>query len=134
MRPATIEIVKDANTLSEEAKSRLDKYLNGFLEPQFRHDKDDEPNTIVCPACRSHIYAGGLMDAMFSTFEWGIVHGDGFCGKCRWPIRMYHFVRLDGDDEQRLVFPLAYRCYRDDACEQETDPATYWNERNEQDA
>ena len=129
MNPATIDMVKDAETLSDTAKDKLGEYLNGFLEPQFQHDRDDEPNTIVCPACRSHIYSGGIMDALMSSFEWGIVHGDGFCSQCRWPIRMYHFVDLDGDDKQRLVYPLAYRCYKDDDCEKETDPAAYWEGR-----
>lgn len=119
---ATIDIVKDAETLSAEARERLDEYLRGFLAPAFRHDKDGEPNTIVCPRCKSQIYAGGIEDALFSVFQWGIAHGDGFCGSCKWPIRMYHFVRLDGENEQRLVFPLAYRQFRDDDCTDEVDP------------
>ena len=131
MKAATIDIVKDVDTLSDGAKARLSDYLDGFLEPTFRHDKDDEPNAITCPSCNSQIYAGGVMDALLSTFTWGIVHGDGFCGECKWPIRMYHFIKLDGDDEQRLVFPLAYRCFKDDERTEEIDPQEY-SHRSEQ--
>ena len=122
MNPATIDIVKDAETLSDEARDRLDEYLRSFLEPQFRHDKDDEPNAIVCPSCKGHIYSGGIMDALMSGFQWEIVHGEGFCSECGWPIRMYHFVKLDGDEEKRLVFPLAFRQFRDDEMTDEVDP------------
>jgi len=30
---------------------------------------------------------GGLL---FSTFRWGIVHGEGECGDCGFPYRLYH--------------------------------------------
>lgn len=26
-------------------------------------------------------------------FTWGVVHGAGFCGRCSWPGRLYHFIR-----------------------------------------
>jgi hypothetical protein len=116
--PATIDMVSDANTLSEGARRRLGEYLNAFLAPVF----DDEKTHVKCPCCGSRVYGGGILDALLGTFEWGIVHGDGFCSRCKWPIRMYHFVDLD-NGEQRIVFPLAYRIYEDEERAREIDPA-----------
>jgi len=28
-----------------------------------------------------------------NTFTWGLAHGAGYCNKCRWPGRYYHYVK-----------------------------------------
>ena len=69
------------------------------------------------------------MDHLIGSFTWGIAHGDGFCGRCKWPIRLYHFVKLDGPEKKRLVYPLAYVCYEDEAHAVEIDPKAKYHER-----
>jgi hypothetical protein len=123
MTVATIDIVKDADTLSEGARSRLSEYLSGFHAPAYKENAGGERTGIACPACDSRVYSGDILDALLPGFEWGIAHGDGFCISCKWPIRMYHFIKLDDEDEQRFVFPLAYRCFKDDDRKNEIDPA-----------
>lgn len=124
MDHATIENVRCGDELSAEARKNLSEYLAGFLAPVIDSD------SIRCPCCNAHIWSGdGIMDYLIGTFTWGLVHGDGFCGRCKWPIRMYHFVKLDGPDEKRLVYPLAYRCYEDEAHAVEIDPKASAHER-----
>jgi hypothetical protein len=42
-----------------------------------------------------------------ATFTWGMTHGEGFCVKCGWPARLYHFIKTDGI-ETRIVRLLQY--------------------------
>lgn len=41
------------------------------------------------------------------SFRWGLAHGDGFCSKCTWPSRLYHFLNVDGV-EHRIICLLQY--------------------------
>ena len=123
MEACTIDLFSGSKDLSESAQSRLAGYLEGFHAPTHKENKDGKTATITCPKCGSHLLGGGIMDALLSTFIWGIAHGEGFCSECDWPIRMYHFVKLDGDDKHRFEFPLAHRCYTDESHETEVDPA-----------
>jgi len=114
---ATLADVGDADTLSEAARARLAEHLSHFLKPKLAD------NSIRCPSCDAPLWhGGGVLDALCSTFRWGLVHGDGFCGRCRWPVRFYHYLQLD-DGERRIVFPLAYRCFRK-GTDEEIDPAS----------
>ena len=124
MEHATIENTQcDTSELSETARATLTEYMSGFLAPVI----DDK--CVRCPCCNAHVWAGGkIMDAMLSTFQWGLAHGDGFCSACKWPIRMYHYVKLD-NGEQRIVYQLAYRCYEDEAHAVEIDQAASYHER-----
>lgn len=126
MEHATLENVGiEGPQLSAEALGRLSEYLTAFISPV----KSDRPS-IDCPCCGAMIYSGGgPLDALLSSFEWGLAHGDGFCGRCKWPIRMYHFIQLDKPEKTRLVYPLAYRCYTDDTHTVEIDPAAQKDER-----
>ena len=111
---ATLADVSDANTLGEAARARLAEHLSHFLKPKLAD------NCVQCPCCGGALWhGGGVLDALCSTFRWGLAHGDGFCGRCKWPVRFYHYLQLDG--ERRIVFPLAYRCFRKDTGE-EIDP------------
>ena len=55
-------------------------------------------NTVACCGCGAN-----LTGLLLGTFTWGMAHGEGFCGRCRYPTRMYHFV-----GERRFAFPLQY--------------------------
>ena len=50
-----------------------------------------------CPKCRSDL--GGL----FGTFNWGLVHGTGYCSKCENQIifRCYHYI---GECKEPIIF------------------------------
>lgn len=123
MEHATLENTRcDASKLSEADKATLTEYLTGFLAPVIGE------TAVSCPCCGAHVYGGGVIDALLSTFTWGLAHGDGFCSRCKWPIRMYHFVKLEAG-EKRMTFPLAYRCYEDEAHAVEIDPSEQKHER-----
>jgi len=124
VKTASIELFSEESRekLSAESINAMSEYLTGFHDPVFRDNSDEETATILCVKCGSHLYSGGLMDAMFSTFSWGIVHGDGFCTKCGWNYRMYHTVKCGEKEDPRFTLPLAYRCYEDDAMTKEVDP------------
>jgi hypothetical protein len=42
------------------------------------------------------------------TFTWGVTHGEGFCCKCHWPARLYHFIKDAEGKETRVVRLLQY--------------------------
>ena len=125
MNAAMLENFSNAKDLSIGAQERFAMYLENFLEPTFKANSDGENATITCPACGAHLMGSGIMDALLSSFQWGLAHGEGFCTDCRWPIRMYHFIRLDGEDKQRIIFPMAHRCYSDNDHKVEVDPANH---------
>ena len=83
-----------------------DAYLKNFAATVM----DGERGT-VCFHC------GEALTGMMATFlakgggfQWGIAHGEGFCGNCHWPARGHHFAkRPDGSDLFTLRnFVLSY--------------------------
>ena len=117
MEVCTIDMFSGSKDLSEGAQSRLAGYLEGFHAPVIKD------GVVKCVKCGDLIFSGGIMDALMSSFTWGIAHGEGFCTNCDWPIRMYHFVQLvDDEDKRRFEFPLAHRCYTDKSHAAEVDP------------
>ena len=117
MEICTPEQFSVSGELTDDGNKKLADYLVGFHAPNI----DDD--AVKCVKCGSHIFGGGIMDALLSTFTWGLVHGEGFCTECNWPIRMYHSVDLDREEKSSFQFPLAHRCYTDDSHETEVDPA-----------
>jgi hypothetical protein len=67
-----------------------------YLPPRM----DRAESHIECVGCGSHL--NGLFSG---TFRWGLAWGSGFCSRCRYPVRMYHEVDVDGKKEV-LTFPL----------------------------
>lgn len=133
MNTEATEEKEEISQAEETTQSLLDifgqEYLDNFLEPTY-DVREDETVMIKCPCCDSHIMGGGIADALFSTFEWGIAHGEGHCGECRWPIKMYHFLKKeDGSDRRRVVFPMAHRCYKDSDPDKEIDPKEHRQEQ-----
>ena len=37
-----------------------------------------------CPRC------GAQLDGLLGTFTWGFANGEGFCGRCNYPVRGIH--------------------------------------------
>lgn len=84
----------------EQINAELDPYFHAFARPAPR----DEPIVLVAdgvPGIELHFDRCIGCDHLISwSFTWGLVHGEGFCGNCGWPYRLYHFPRpADGGDE-----------------------------------
>lgn len=71
LRPAQFSDIF-ADTSTDDARAQLEPYLKQFLPPG------------PCVCCKQQL--GGL----FGSFTWGLAHGEGFCGGCRYPARAFH--------------------------------------------
>lgn len=80
--------------LSDEERSQLDEYLSAFM----LLGNDGE-----CPRCETRI--GGMLGMLIGGFQWGLVHGEGYCNRCRWPIRAYHFPKEGPIERFELLLP-----------------------------
>jgi hypothetical protein len=134
-KTASIEMFSEEarQKLSPAAAAAMSEYLTNFHDPVFKENKDGETATIICVNCGSHLYSGSVMDALFSTFDWGIVHGEGLCTKCGWNYRMYHSVKCEGEEAPQFTLPLAHRSYTDASCEVEVVPKALSKENPDDD-
>lgn len=89
----------------------LDAYFEPFAMPPMTMTESGRPSVgkHPCLKCGCPLHAE-LTDQLFGYggFEWGLVHGEGRCVKCRWPARKYHFIKGPGGEEQRIDFILQY--------------------------
>lgn len=60
-------------------KAECSDYLAAFVPPQAE-----------CICCGATLSGNEVMAAFLGTFRWGLVHGEGKCGRCGWPARAYH--------------------------------------------
>lgn len=69
--------------LSDEEIAQLDKYLEHYANTEGK-----------CVKCEKKLL-GTMVDQLIggSTFEWGLVHGQGNCKNCGWPVVLYHFPK-----------------------------------------
>ena len=66
--------------VTDVEKAQMDEYLSNYVVPPENR----------CIKCDSKLI-GTLTDQLLgTTFEWGMVHGEGHCRKCGWPARYYH--------------------------------------------
>ena len=74
-----------------------DEYFGRFAKPIFR---DGERREFLCFHCGQPLT--GVRAFLLSRgggFTWGLTHGEGHCGNCRWPARAYHFAKnAKGED------------------------------------
>lgn len=95
-------VLTDVATPKEDATPEFiadcEAYFSQFVRPVHRDNKPE--NEMVCFHCGEPLT--GMMAFMMARgggFQWGIAHGEGFCGNCRWPARAYHFAKkADGTD------------------------------------
>lgn len=84
----TIKHNASPEALTEYAavKATTDEYLTQFTLPHV------VKSSHMCLSCDSRlsVYGGGISAAFMSSFTWGLMHGEGMCGHCHWPARMYH--------------------------------------------
>lgn len=85
-----------------EILAALDSYFATFAQPELVVGDDGEKTcgNRPCIECGEPL-AGGLLGFLTSEggFEWGLVHGEGHCRKCRWPARAHHFVKDEQGEE-----------------------------------
>jgi len=75
------------------------EYVAQFVAPRVTRD-----GGLSCLGCGTDLYKPGFMGIFGgSSFEWGIVNGEGYCSSCMYPTRMYH--RLP---QGTVSFPLQY--------------------------
>lgn len=85
---------------TENDLPKLNGYLSGFVLGLGREDGKEVEQAGGCPCCLATL--GGFLTG---SFEWGLVHGEGSCSACGWPVKAYHRLYLDerGDDKGRLL-------------------------------
>ncbi len=96
---ATVDEVFTVHS-GEEFTEYLAEYLKPFASPIFKDEKKEE---FLCLKCGK-----SLNQFMLGTFQWGLAHGEGFCGKCKWPARLYHYLKLPDGTEGKITLMLQY--------------------------
>jgi hypothetical protein len=102
MRATDVADIKEQGEEATKAMAILDDYLKIFVKP-------DEHGKCIC--CGARQGAKNIVDAMLegAAFKWGLAHGEGFCSRCHYPARAYHFLKLDDSgEESRLCIILQY--------------------------
>lgn len=88
-------VIAESDTFTPAFAAILDLYLARFAMPSdVAATRPENP----CLKCGT-LYAG---------FRWGIHHGCGYCSKCGWPARAYHFIADENAIERRIVVVLQY--------------------------
>lgn len=72
-----------------ELRRSIEDYLSHFAAPKLKGENGEH----LCLKCNEPLL--GFMAALFGKggFEWGLVHGEGFCRNCHWPARAYHSIK-----------------------------------------
>lgn len=88
----------EGKTPPAELIEDINQYLGCFVAPILKDGKNH------CFHCGLS-YNGGALDNLFGEggFEWGLAHGDGRCRACKWPARLYHFIK-DRHGEDLMTF------------------------------
>jgi hypothetical protein len=100
MKPKPDAAGHEAEVAKERAAltAALDAYLAAFAV---------SPKPGTCIRCSAPL--GG----MFGAFEWGLAHGEGFCGRCKYPGRAIHYVNL-GEEYGELTVRTIVQYHPDD--------------------
>ena len=97
----------ESSSLSAEDRAALTIYFAQFATVQ--RDADGHQ---LCLGCDRRVL-GGIDAALLSggprntRLEWGLVNGEAFCARCRWPYRVYH-RNIGGDLITFLSLGLPY--------------------------
>lgn len=94
-----VEVRNEGTTHADYVEGELDIEA---MEEHFSHYA--KPGPCICCGAR----LGGLI----GMFEWGLVHGEGRCGACGWPVTAYHRPKRDG--EEVAFFQILLCAYPDD--------------------
>ncbi len=97
------DIARVDDRLDPKVREVIEKYLNEFARPPGQDEKGFESHPCLhCgfPLIGSMVYQliGGR-----GGFQWGYVHGHGWCKECRWPTVGHHFIKDDDGKEVMSV-------------------------------
>ncbi len=87
--------MKASDDMPASTIKALDDYFSRFVALEIKDDENGKPQTQdqICVGC------GDRLTGFFGGWRWGIAHGVGECGNCRWPSHGHHFVKDDkGED------------------------------------
>lgn len=92
----------------EEERDWLFGLVDSYLEQFTVFDKKDGEPSIIFGADLC-IMCGKPINGFLGTFEWGIIHGEGKCSECGYPLRAVHVVKDEDGEEvlriSRLILP-----------------------------
>lgn len=87
-----------------DIREAVEKYLEPFIAPT---PCEGEPSMITGSLLCD---CGAPLDGYVGSFKYGIVHGEGFCQRCKRPIRANHYIKDDdGKDLVSFSLLLLYR-------------------------
>lgn|SRR3990167_1876203 len=86
--------MKASDDTSATTIKALDDYFSHFVALEIKNDENGKPDiqTQHCVGC------GAILTGILGVWRWGIVHGVGECGECRWPSHGQHFVNDENGD------------------------------------
>jgi hypothetical protein len=111
LKAADITEPKEGQEIPAWYPAKLDEYLSHFVKPS---EKDG------CIRCETQ--QTDILGALMGGFTWGIAHGEGFCGTCRWPARAYHFLK-DDDGKDLLTFRVLLQYHPDELSDKKSEAA-----------
>jgi len=93
-------LLADLGTIKPDADpafvATMEEYLQEFAKPG-----DGNMPCLYCGYPVIQDMAQQFLGAR-GGFEWGYVHGHGWCKECRWPIVMHHFIK-DKDGKEVIT-------------------------------
>lgn len=91
--------MKASDDMPASSIKALDDYFSHFAAVEIKDDENGKPQiqTQKCCGC------GKDLTGLFGTWQWGIAHGMGECGACRWPSYGHHqIIDADGQEVAKL--------------------------------
>jgi hypothetical protein len=106
---ATVEDRAGLERWWKEEGAKIDTYLSSFVLGLVLEDGKEVAGAGGCPCCLAEL--GGFLGA----FQWGLVHGEGTCSRCGWPVTAYHYLYLDDRGDRRGRLKPEHRDQRGEA-------------------
>ena len=107
---------KEGAEIAAEFIEACDDYFGHFCKPIREGEEGKEHQ--VCPKCGEMLNGFMAMMGLGVGLEWGLVHGEARCTGCRWPYRVYHFIRAkdakQGDEPLLTVHNLGLAYHPDE--------------------
>lgn len=102
VRPSESEEVVEGD--AERMVEAVNEALDGFVVPEGLKEYIDEVPSgkasveDAIAGVYDCICCGARLNGFMGTFEWGMVNGEGKCGRCGYPHRAYHRIYI-GDEK-----------------------------------
>jgi hypothetical protein len=118
------DLIEAKPDTAESIIAALDAYFVPFAAPPMDRAEDGKVSIIdnhPCLNCGEE-QTGLTAQMLGSGFTWGIAHGEGFCGNCKWPARLYHFIKDANGNEVTTIRGFLLQ-YHPDFVEKSGDPS-----------